>query len=149
MKDGNLITFVICYNNRAINWLFGGERIPKVIHFEIPAIDVKRAVNFYKKAFGWEFSSYGGNEMDYWLVTAGKDDEPGINGAIAKKDEMHATTINTLGVVSFEEAVVKIKEAGGQVLLPKMTVPNIGYMTYCKDTEGNLFGIMQSDPQAK
>jgi predicted enzyme related to lactoylglutathione lyase len=106
-------------------------------------------VNFYKKAFGWEFSSYGGNEMDYWLVTAGKDDEPGINGAIAKKDEMHATTINTLGVVSFEEAVVKIKEAGGQVLLPKMAVPNVGYMTYCKDTEGNLFGIMQSDPKAK
>jgi uncharacterized protein len=127
----------------------GGERIPKVIHFEIPALDTKRAVNFYEKAFGWEFSNYGGGEMDYWLVAAGKDEEPGINGAIAKKDEMHAATINTLGVVSFEEAVVKIKEAGGQVLLPKMTVPNVGYMTYCKDTEGNVFGIMQSDPQAK
>jgi predicted enzyme related to lactoylglutathione lyase len=59
------------------------------------------------------------------------------------------TTINTLGVVSLEEAVAKIKDAGGQVLLPKMTVPNVRYMTYCKDTEGNVFGILQSDPQAK
>jgi uncharacterized protein len=148
-KYGKIITFAICYNNRVINRPFGGERIPKVIHFEIPAIDTKRAVNFYKKAFDWEFSNYGGDEMDYWLITAGTDKEPGINGAIAKKDEVHATTINTLGVVSFEEAVAKIKDAGGQVLLPKMTVPNVGYMTYCKDTEGNVFGIMQSNPQAK
>jgi predicted enzyme related to lactoylglutathione lyase len=123
--------------------------MPKAIHFEIPASDTKRAVNFYKNAFGWEFRNYGGEEMDYWLVAAGKEDEPGINGAIAKKDEMHNATINTLAVTSFEDAVAKIKEAGGQVLMTKMTVPNVGYMTYCKDTEGNVFGIMQQDPKAK
>jgi len=30
-----------------------------------------------------------------------------------------------------------------------MAVPNVGYMAYCKDPEGNLFGIMQVDPNAK
>jgi len=122
--------------------------MPKVIHFEIPAVDTKRAVDFYKKAFGWEFSNYGGEQMDYWLATAGKDNEPGVNGAIAKKDDTHPTTINTVSVSSFEDAVEKIKMAGGEILLPKMAVPNVGYMTYCKDTEGNIFGIMQSDPKA-
>jgi predicted enzyme related to lactoylglutathione lyase len=123
--------------------------MPKVIHFEIPAKDTKRAVAFYSKAFGWKLDNYGGEGMDYWLATAGEDKEPGINGAIAKKDEMHPTTINTLSVLSFEEAVKNIKEAGGKVLGPKMTVPNVGYMTYCKDPEGNIFGIMQMNPKAK
>jgi uncharacterized protein len=54
-----------------------------------------------------------------------------------------------VGVASFEDAVKKIAEAGGKVLMPKMAVPNVGYMTYCKDTEGNIFGIMQTDPNAK
>ena len=121
--------------------------MPKIIHFEVPAKDTKRAVAFYKKAFGWKFIKYVG--MDYWLATAGEDKEPGINGAIAKKDETHLTTINTVSVPSFEEAVKKIKAAGGEILGPKMTVPSVGYMAYCKDTEGNIFGIMQMDPKAK
>ncbi len=87
--------------------------------------------------------------MNYWLVTAGKDDEPGINGAIAKKDDTHPTTINTISVSSFEESVEKIKLSGGEVLMPKMTVPHVGYMTYCKDPEGNIFGIMQQNPRAE
>jgi predicted enzyme related to lactoylglutathione lyase len=45
--------------------------------------------------------------------------------------------------------VRKIVEAGGKVLTPKMAVPGVGYMSYCKDTEGNVFGIMQNDPNAK
>jgi predicted enzyme related to lactoylglutathione lyase len=123
--------------------------MPKVIHFEIPAEDTKRGVAFYKKAFGWKFSKYGGEGMDYWLVTAGEDEEPGINGAISIKGDTHPTTINTVSVPSFEDAVKKIKAAGGEIMGPKMAVPSVGYMAYCKDTEGNIFGIMQMDPKAK
>jgi predicted enzyme related to lactoylglutathione lyase len=42
-----------------------------------------------------------------------------------------------------------IKAAGGEVLGSKMAVPSVGYMTYCRDTEGNIFGIMQMDLKAK
>jgi predicted enzyme related to lactoylglutathione lyase len=126
----------------------GGEKVPKVIHFEIPAQDTKRAVAFYEKVFNWKLNNYGGG-MDYWLAAAGEDKEPGINGAIIVKSDTHPTTINTISVPSFEEATKRIREAGGQVLGPKMTVPSVGYMSYCKDTEGNIFGIMQTDPKAK
>ncbi len=123
--------------------------MPKVIHFEIPAKDTKRAVAFYEKALGWKLEKYGSEHMDYWLATAGDEKEPGINGAIAEKDKTHPTTINTISVSSFEDAAKKIKAAGGEVLGPKMTVPSVGYMAYCKDTEGNIFGIMQTDSYAK
>jgi predicted enzyme related to lactoylglutathione lyase len=33
--------------------------------------------------------------------------------------------------------------------MPRMTIPNVGYVAYLKDTEGNIFGVLQSDPGAK
>jgi predicted enzyme related to lactoylglutathione lyase len=127
----------------------GGEKLPKVIHFEIPAEDTKRAIGFYEKTFGWKFNKYGGEATDYWLVTMGEDVEPGINGAFLRRSTSHYTTVNTISVTSLEDAAKEIKAAGGEVLGPKMAVPSVGYMTYCKDMEGNIFGIMQMDPKAK
>jgi len=122
--------------------------MPRVIHFEIPAKNPERAVKFYQGVFGWKVEKWAG-PMDYWLATTGDDTEPGINGAITEKsDYVHATT-NTISVPSYEDAVKKIVEAGGKVLMPKAAVPGIGYMTYCEDTEGNIFGIMENNPSAK
>ena len=119
----------------------------KVIHFEIPADNPERAIAFYEKAFGWKTQKYG--TINYWLVTAGEEKEIGINGAISERSQTNPATTNTIGVQSYEESVEKIKQAGGEILMPKTAVPGIGYMTYCKDTEGNIFGIMQTDPNAK
>jgi hypothetical protein len=30
-----------------------------------------------------------------------------------------------------------------------MPVPGVGWLAYCKDTEGNIFGMMQADKSAK
>jgi len=122
--------------------------VPKVIHFEIPAEKPERAVKFYQKVFGWKFDKYPG-PMNYWLVKAGEDKEVGINGAITEKGDFVNATTNTISVASYEDTVKQIKNAGGTVLMPKTAVPGVGYMSYCKDTEGNVFGIMQTDPKAK
>jgi len=122
--------------------------MPRVIHFEIPADNPERAAKFYKKVFNWEINMWAG-PVKYWLVKTGEDKEPGINGAITEKSANVKVTTNTISVASYEDAVKKIVEAGGKVLMPKMAVPGVGYMTYCLDTEGNVFGIMQNDPSAK
>jgi hypothetical protein len=121
--------------------------LSRVIHFEIAAENPERAVKFYQKVFGWKIEKWG--PVEYWLVTTGEDKEPGINGAITEKNGYVTSTTNTIGVSSFDDALEKILEAGGKQLMPKTAVPGIGYMTYCKDTEGNVFGIMQNDPSAK
>jgi predicted enzyme related to lactoylglutathione lyase len=121
--------------------------MPRVIRFEIGADNVKRAVKFYRDAFGWQIDTWGGPE-DYWLCTTGPDSEPGINGAIMPREEKRAT-VNTIGVGSIEEASKKITRAGGKITTLAMPIPGIGYFCYCTDTEGNPFGIMQSDPNAK
>ncbi len=109
---------------------------------------MERALDFYKNVFDWKIEKWGGPE-NYWLITTGEEKETGINGALTLKSKNTPTTTNTVSVPSLEEAVKRIKKSGGKVLTKKMTVPGVGYMAYCKDTEGNIFGIMQMDAKAK
>jgi predicted enzyme related to lactoylglutathione lyase len=120
----------------------------RVVHFEINADDPERAVKFYQKVFGWKIEKWNG-PIDYWLVMTGPNDQPGINGGIMKREDPQASTYNTVDVPSVDEFTKKIIEQGGKVVVPKMAVPGVGYMAYCADTEGNIFGIMQEDPTAK
>jgi predicted enzyme related to lactoylglutathione lyase len=120
--------------------------MPRVIHFEIPADDPDRATKFYQHVFGWKIDKWNGPQ-DYWLVTTGAKDEPGIDGAIMRRMP-DATTINTVDVPSVDEFTQKIVKAGGKVVMPKSTIPGVGYLVYCADTEGNVFGMMQNDPSA-
>ncbi len=121
--------------------------MPRVVHFEIPADNLERAVEFYKKVFDWKTEKWQG-PAPYWLVTTGEDKEPGINGAIMDKSSFK-TTVNTVGVQSVDEYIKKITDAGGKVVAPKVAVPGQGYVAYMADTEGNVFGIFQYDTSAK
>lgn len=121
--------------------------MPRVVHFEILADDPKRAAKFYEKVFDWKIAKWQG-PVDYWLVTTGQDKEPGINGAIMQRMK-RGSTWNTIDVPSLDEYLKKIAQAGGKVVQKKTTVPGVGYMAYCKDPEGNVFGLMQADEKAK
>jgi len=117
----------------------------RVIHFEISADQPERAVKFYSNVFDWKIVKWDG-PMDYWLVTTGEESEPGIDGAIQARQAPEFTTVNTVGVDSIDDITVKVTAGGGKVLEPKMPIPGVGYFALCQDTEGNHFGLMQSDP---
>jgi predicted enzyme related to lactoylglutathione lyase len=120
--------------------------MPRVIHFEIGADDPQRAADFYKKVFGWEIQKWE-SQQPYWLVETGPKTEPGINGGIVKRMGPQAI-VNTMDVPSVDDFLAKITAAGGKAVTPKMAIPEIGWLAYCTDTEGNQFGIMQADPSA-
>ena len=113
----------------------------KVIHFEIPAENPERAIEFYKKVFGWKIDKWEG-EFDYWLVEAGEEDEPGINGAIKPK-EFGSTISDVISVDSYNEFAWKIQAEGGKMLTEKMTIPDMGFTGSFQDTEGNIMGIIE------
>ncbi|HUI70237.1 MAG TPA: VOC family protein [Spirochaetia bacterium] len=117
--------------------------MPRVVHFEIPADNTGRAVQFYKAVFDWDIKKTE-MPMEYYLATTGKEGTMGINGAIMEKKGATAQTIvNTIDVPSVDEFIAKIKKAGGKQVTKKDTIPGIGDFCYCMDTEGNLFGILQ------
>lgn len=119
----------------------------RVIHFEIPMNDPDRAVAFYQKVFGWKIDKWAG-PMDYWMANTGDPNAPGINGGMMKRGNVQHTT-NTLGVDSVDNAIAAVTKAGGKLVMPKTPIPGVGYFAYCEDTEGNLFGLMQADTNAK
>ena len=45
--------------------------------------------------------------------------------------------------------IASVLSNGGSMAVPKMAVPGVGWLAYCKDTEGHIFGMMQNDPAAK
>jgi len=118
----------------------------RVVHFEINADDAERAVKFYSQVFGWKINKWDG-PMDYWLVSTGEG-TPGIDGGIMQRMNPSAATINTIDVPSVDEFAARIAQNGGRAVMPKRAVPGVGWMAYCQDTEGNVFGIMQSDSSA-
>jgi uncharacterized protein len=120
----------------------------RVIHFEIPAADPERAATFYRKVFGWKIEKWPG-PTDYWLVSTGEDGQPGINGGMLRKQAPTTATTNTIGVDSVDSAITSVQKAGGKLIMPKTPIPTIGYFAYCEDPEGNLFGVMQADTNAK
>ena len=127
----------------------------RVVHFEIHAENPERAVKFYTALFGWQFKKWDG-PADYWLITTGDPATPGINGGLMRRpgpppSEVPSANcyICTVDVSSVDAAVAAVTANGGTIAMPKMAVPTIGWLAYAKDTEGNLFGMMQPDPSAK
>ena len=120
----------------------------RFVHFDIYADVPDRAVKFYRNVFGWKAERYAG-PMDYWLITTGPDTEPGINGGLGRRRDPSDHTTNTVDVTSLKETEAKITAAGGKVLEPRIAIPGVGWFALCADTEGNRFGLMESDPKAK
>lgn len=118
----------------------------RVVHFEIPADDPKRAAKFYSNVFGWKIDQWG--EAPYWMVNTGNGG-PGINGGLSKREKPGESTTNVIDVTSVDDAVRKVQSAGGKVTSPKHAVAGVGWLAYCTDTEGNEFGMMQADESAK
>ncbi len=115
-----------------------------IIHFDISADDVLRAKNFYENLFGWKIEKFPSGPTEYYLIeTLAKTGKKGISGGIAKREKAHEQITNFIEVDSIDEAIAKVRELGGEIVEPKSTIPNIGYIAGCKDTEGNVFGLME------
>ena len=127
--------------------------MPRVVHFEIHAGEPERAITFYEKVFAWTFQKWEG-PMPYWLVITGPDGEPGINGGLIQRQgavdgQAVIAYVCTIGVDDVDSSITTVPANGGTVVVPKMPVPSVGWLVYCKDTEGNIFGMLQPDKNAK
>ena len=127
----------------------------RVIHFEIHAENPERAVKFYTAVFGWQFKKWDG-PADYWLIMTGDPKTPGIDGGLMRRQgppPVEGQCVNsyvcTVGVQSVDASIASVTANGGTLAVPKMPIPTIGWLAYAKDTEGNIFGMMQPDPNAK
>ena len=122
--------------------------MPRVVHFELIAEDVEKIIEFYSRVFDWKFVKWGG-PTEYWLIETGKEDEPGINGGLGRRDDPEEETANTINVLDIDVAIKEIKDNGGTIVGDKMPIPGVGWLALIKDPEGHKWGMMQTDASAK
>jgi predicted enzyme related to lactoylglutathione lyase len=121
--------------------------MPRVVHFELQATDPEALASFYTDIFDWKFQKWGG-PMQYWVIETGPADQPGINGGMLPRNGP-VNAVNSINVDSVDAYAAKVVAHGGTIVVPKMTVPGVGYLIYFKDPDGNISGLWQQDPSAK
>lgn len=132
----------------------------RVVHFEIQASDLDRAQKFYEDVFGWNFIKMGEEYGGYRMIMTGpgpdemvkgvKMEDVGINGGMMKREaplpedgkSPNAYTC-VIGVDDIDAYIAKADAAGAVPQTDKMEVPGVGLVRYYKDTEGNIFAMIQ------
>jgi uncharacterized protein len=122
----------------------------RVVHFEIPFDDKKRAMRFYAEAFGWKLTDM--EQMNYVMAESVPVEEksrmptePGaINGGLFQrpKEAPHPTLY--VAVDSIDAALKKVESSGGKVVTPKTPIPGMGAFARVADTEGNVLGLFEN-----
>jgi predicted enzyme related to lactoylglutathione lyase len=128
------------------------SKMNPVVHFEMPAEDRNRMVKFYSTVFGWQAQQLGPEMGEYVVVStteSGDDGRPKMTGAInggfyqKTEDSISNHPSVVIAVDDINDAVKKIKNAGGKVLNEPMDIPGIGAYSSFIDTEGNRVSILQ------
>lgn len=116
------------------------ERPPNTLsHFAINVEDCDRAIVFYETVFGWKFSSWG--PPGFHMTQVGD-----LHAAIQQRQtEPFPTQIGnfecTLAVDDVDRVAALIVANGGEITMPKVTIPHVADIARVKDCEGNTFSI--------
>ena len=111
--------------------------------FEIPVIDFERAKTFYSSVFEVEFEDM---EMGNAIMAMFPWDpnKPGSGGSLYKSEEVTPHNQGTTVYISCDDCGVestRVESNGGQLIMPKTSIGEHGYVALFIDSEGNKVGM--------
>lgn len=119
------------------------ENMNPVNWFEIATNDLERAKKFYNAVFNFEFEFMEMPEMKMYMFN-GKQENPGALGAIVNSAQLKPSADGTT-IYFFSDDVAnelaRVTELGGQIVLPKTSIGEHGFIAQIIDTEGNRLGL--------
>ena len=123
-----------------------------IAHFAFHADNLVRGRRFYERVFGWQFRPWGPPE--FFLIRTGTDEEPGIQGALQRRQEPGEGTRViafecTISVTDLGEITRAIEAEDGKVIMPEMVIPGVGRLIRFQDTEDNVAWAMHYDKSAE
>jgi len=109
------------------------------VHWELWSKDPERISEFYRQVFDWEIRHIP--EMNYRLVETGGTG--GINGGIMQPQEgpWPGNMAFYINVDDLDAYAKKIEQAGGKIIVDKMAIPGIGYLSLFEDPDGRVLGM--------
>jgi predicted enzyme related to lactoylglutathione lyase len=115
--------------------------------FNIPVMNMDRAVRFYESVFGLKLERHNVGQMEMaWFPWV--ENGTGAGGSLSQATEFFQPRDNGIlvfltassGDLAFE--LSRIEEAGGKIIQPKTLITEeIGYMAICLDSEGNRIAM--------
>jgi predicted enzyme related to lactoylglutathione lyase len=111
--------------------------------FEIPAVDMDRAVKFWEGVLDTKLKreNFGGNDMAVFP----HPNPLQTGGALVKRAQSKPSTEGTVVYLDvtgeLDAAVVRAQKAGGKVIVPRTDIGNDGAFAIVLDTEGNSVGL--------
>jgi predicted enzyme related to lactoylglutathione lyase len=121
-----------------------------VVHFEMPAENRKRMIDFYANVFGWQCQQLGPEMGEFVLATTTESENntpktPGaINGGFYQKTgDVAQTTTVTIRVDDIKTHMKKVVAAGGKLSGEPMKMPDGGWFASFFDTEGNRVNMFE------
>ena len=116
--------------------------------FELHTLDYQAAIDFYRDVFGWQtVTDSDTDELRYTVLKPG--DTP-LAGIMDDTGHEHATGASHwtvyFGVASADDAVARIRELGGTILMEPMDTP-WGRLAAAADPTGATFNLSQTPPQ--
>ncbi len=112
--------------------------------FEIPALDLERAIKFYSDIFSYPSMhkmDLGGLQMAIFPMEGN-----GVGGSLCQHKEYKPSKEGSLIYLNanpdLSTPLSKVEEAGGKILMPKKQIsPEIGFMALIVDSEGNRVAL--------
>jgi len=118
--------------------------------FEIPVTDTPRAKKFYETIMEIEMESSEMMGMEMTFFPGSSEPNGKVSGALVKGDMYEPSTDGAVIYLnanpSIQAVVNRIESAGGKVIMPSTQIsPEIGYMAFFIDTEGNRMALHASN----
>lgn len=111
--------------------------------FEIYVDDLARAQAFYESVFAVQLELLEHMDVEMRCFPM-RDDVYGATGALIKMADAPVGANSVLVYFSCDDCAVeqgRIADAGGEVVQPKHSIGEHGFIATFKDTEGNLIGL--------
>ncbi len=120
--------------------------MPYINYVEFNVGDVAAARSFYKDVFDWSPKPLEGDESalgDYLVATHGN--EPGIDTGITPSPDGDPITVAVITVDDIAGYMAKVILAGGEIVVPRFTIPGVGEACYFTDTTGMVVGLHEAE----
>ena len=115
----------------------------EVVHVEFPSEDIERSQRFWSGLFGWEFQDSGMPGMDYRMAQVNEQ----AGAALMQAPDQIGHPSFYFATDDIDASSATVRELGGEAE-EKISVPSHGWFTACRDSEGNVFNLWQSDSAA-
>ena len=113
--------------------------------FDIYVNKLDRAVAFYETVLGRKLEPIADSTGETHMMSFPADmSSYGAAGALTKSEHAAPGVGGTIVYFSAEDCAVeeaRVADAGGNVVRPKFSIGEFGWVTLCQDTEGNMFGL--------